>query len=59
MPPFVVDRPIVILGEDVEHERARTFISRVVDDTAVVTICDLRRRRVCARSIEGVACTTR
>jgi hypothetical protein len=44
-----VDKPIVILDEDVEHERARTFISRVVDDTAVVTICDLRGRRVCAR----------
>jgi hypothetical protein len=44
-------KSIVILGEDVEHERARTFISRVVDDTAVVTICDLWGRRVCARSI--------
>lgn len=54
-PPFrrwlaIVDKPIVILGKDVEHKRARTFIGRV-------TICDLRGGRACARSIESVACT--
>ena|SRR2546423_8496823 len=29
----VMDKPIVILGEDVEHERARTSIGRVLDGT--------------------------
>ena len=63
-PPFrrwlaVVNKPIVILSEDVEHERARTFVGPIVDGTAVVTVRDLRGGRVCtARSIRRVSCTT-
>jgi hypothetical protein len=43
-------------SEDVEHEEGGTFIGSVVDGTAVVTICDLRRRGVCDCSIPSVSC---
>jgi hypothetical protein len=32
---------VVILSEDVEHERARAFVGSIVDGTAIVTIRDL------------------
>jgi hypothetical protein len=38
----VVNKPILILGEDAEHQEARMFIGRIVDGTAVGAICDLR-----------------
>ena len=63
-PPFrrwlaVVNKLVVILSEDVEHERARAFIGYIVDGTAIVTIRDLRGGRVyIARSIRSVSCTT-
>jgi hypothetical protein len=38
------DKPIIILGEDVEHEKARTLVGCVIDGTAIVTICNLRGR---------------
>jgi hypothetical protein len=64
-PPFrrwlaVVNKLVVILSEDVEHERASAFIGSIVDGTAIVTIRDLRKGRVCiARSTRSVSCTTR
>jgi hypothetical protein len=63
-PPFrrwlaVINKLVVILSEDVEHERARTFISYIIDGTAIVTIRDLRGGRVyIARSIRSVSYTT-
>jgi hypothetical protein len=64
-PPFrrwlaIVNKLVVILSEDVEHERARTFVGSIVNGTAIVTIRDLRGGRVCiARSIRSVSCTAR
>jgi hypothetical protein len=64
-PPFrrrlaVVNKLVVILSENVEHERARAFTDFIVDDTAIVTIRDLRGGRVyIACSIRSVSCTTR
>jgi hypothetical protein len=40
--PAVVNKPIVLLSEDVKRERERTFISSTVDGTAIVTIRDLQ-----------------
>jgi hypothetical protein len=37
----VVNKLIVILSEDVEHERARAFIGSIVDGTVIVIIRDL------------------
>jgi len=54
----VVDKPIDILGEDVEHKRARTFIGSIVDSTAGVAICDLRRGGACDPRIRGVSYIT-
>jgi hypothetical protein len=34
----VVNKPIINLSEDVEHKRARTFISSIVFGTAIDTI---------------------
>jgi hypothetical protein len=50
----VVNKPIDILGEDVKHERARTFIGSTIDGTAVVAICGLRRGGVCDPSIRDL-----
>ena len=52
----VVNKPIIILSEDVEQERARMFTGSIVVGTAIVTICDRRGGRVCDRSIPGVSC---
>jgi hypothetical protein len=63
-PPFrrwlaVVNKLVVILSEDVEHERARAFIGYIVDGTTIVIIRDLRGGRVyIARSIRSVSYTT-
>jgi hypothetical protein len=63
-PPFrqwlaVVNKPLVALSEDIEQERARTFVGSIVGDTAIVTIRDLRGGRVCtARRIRNVSYTT-
>ena len=63
-PPFrrwlaVVNKPPVILSEDVEHERAKMFVGSIVDGTVIVTIRDLQGGRVCtARRIRSVSCTT-
>ena len=61
MPPFrrwlaIINKPLVILSEDVEHERARRIVGSIVDGTAIVTTCDLRGGRVCtARRIRSVS----
>jgi hypothetical protein len=43
----VVNKLIVILSEDVEHEKARAFINFIVNSTAIITIYDLRGGRMC------------
>ena len=56
----VVNKLVVILGEDVEHERASAFVGSIVDGTAIVTIRDLRGGRACIpRSIRSISYTTR
>src|SRR5271154_1433063 len=40
--PAVVNKPIVILSDDVKQERARTFVGSIVDGTAIVIIRDLQ-----------------
>jgi hypothetical protein len=47
---------VIILAEDVEHERGRTCIGSIVVGTAIVTICDLWGGRVCDRGVPGVSC---
>jgi len=37
----VVNITIIILAEDVEHERARTYIGSIVVGTAILTVYDL------------------
>jgi hypothetical protein len=36
----VADTVIIILAEDVKHERGRMFIGSIVVGTAIVIICD-------------------
>jgi hypothetical protein len=35
-----VDKLIVVLGEDVEHETARTLVGFIVVGAAALTLCD-------------------
>jgi hypothetical protein len=55
----VINKLVIILSEDVEHERARAFIGYIVDGTAIVTIRDLRGGKVyIAYNIRSVFYTT-
>jgi hypothetical protein len=57
--PTFVNKSIIILSEDVKQEKARTFVGRIADGTAVFSIRDLREGRVCPCSVQSVSCMTR
>ena len=50
-PPFrqwlaIVNKLVVILGEDIEYKKTSIFIGSIVDSIAIVIICDLQGGRV-------------